>query len=91
MLEVKIGQTLDGYRIIFNGKECAETKDGRNTTLGDYSIEKEDTIVVGKMTSKNINPSVRDIGEGGVGCVRKDGLDGRDGIRWGWIIGRVVG
>lgn len=60
-MEAKIGQTLDGYRIIYNGKECVETKDGKKTTLGDYGIEKEETIVVGKMTSKIINPSVRQI------------------------------
>lgn len=58
LLESTIGQTLDGYRIIFDGKECLEIKDGRRTTLGEYNIDKEDTIIVGKMTSKNINPSV---------------------------------
>lgn len=36
-----------------------EIRDGRRATLGDYNIDKEDTIIVGKMTSKNINPSVR--------------------------------
>ena len=58
LLESTIGQTLDGYRIIFDGKECVEMRDGRRTTLGDYNIDKEDTIIVGKMTSKNISPSV---------------------------------